>query len=164
MKLQIKFGAKSALILIAGGMLLGLGACSTSEKLPCATTDWYELGRRHGARGASENESQNLQMACSTEDEKKDALALYESGRSLGLSEYCTEDNGFEMGRLGHRYLKVCPSILEESFLAGYRRGERKIQLQGINEKLSKPGLPIAKRGLLEGQKLQIQQEDKITE
>lgn len=110
-------------------------------------------------RGAPEQESKSLNISCRSEEEKQDALALYESGRSLGLAEYCTEANGYEMGRTGQRYLHVCPAILEESFLAGYRRGERAARLQSINERLRRPGLSFARKGLLEGQKLQLIQE-----
>jgi hypothetical protein len=144
------------MLLINGTFLL---SCASNETLPCATTDWYELGRRHGTRGALENEVQNLKFACANEDEKGDAMALYESGRSLGLAEYCTEENGFEMGRTGQKYLSVCPVILEEAFMVGYKRGSRASDIQSINEKLKKPGLSFARKGLLEGQKLQMLQE-----
>jgi hypothetical protein len=140
---------------------LFVGGCSTPSLLPCATTDWYELGRRHGATGSPESEGKVLKMSCNSEEEKQDALALYENGRSLGIAEYCTEENGFEMGRTGQKYLGVCPMVLEETFRVGYKRGERASKLQSINEKLKKQDLGFARKGLLEGQKLQLQDDQR---
>jgi hypothetical protein len=142
-------------------LMVFLAGCATSEKLPCATTDWYELGRRNGTQGGSEEEVKALKPACGTEDEKADALALYENGRSLGLAEYCTEENGFEMGRTGQKYAKVCPIILEEAFLAGYKRGQSVSKLQSVDDKLKKPHLGFIRKGILEGQRLQLLQDQK---
>jgi hypothetical protein len=154
----VRAAVTRAFVLAMTTTYFALAACSTTEKLPCDTTDWYELGRRHGSRGAPDDESKKLNPSCKNEDEKADALALYENGRSLGLAEYCTESNGFEMGRTGQTYSKVCPAVLEEAFLVGYNRGSRAASLQSINERLKKPGLPFARKGLLEAKKIQLTQ------
>lgn len=152
----MKISLTKAIIWVIAGSILATTGCATSGKLPCHTTDWYELGRRDGASGNPESAIQKLKPACRTEEEKADAIALYESGRSLGLAEYCTESNGFEMGRIGQKYQQVCPTILEEAFLAGYKRGRKAAALHSIDERLKKPGLPFARKGLLEGQKLKL--------
>jgi hypothetical protein len=38
---------------------------------------------------------------------------------------YCTEGNGFRVGRQGHAYAGVCPPPVEPEFLGGYADGER---------------------------------------
>ena len=44
-------------------------------------------------------------------------------GREEGLNIYCTEEGGFEQGRLGRKYEFVCPGEFEQEFLDGYYRG-----------------------------------------
>ena len=49
----------------------------------------------------------------------------YFRGRTDGLKNFCTYDNGFSQGRYGKSYNYVCPPDLEASFLAGFHGGRK---------------------------------------
>ena len=40
------------------------------------------------------------------------------------MRRYCTQFNGYTIGRDGDSYIGICPDSMEESFLAGFRRGK----------------------------------------
>ncbi|NNL81729.1 MAG: DUF2799 domain-containing protein, partial [Flavobacteriaceae bacterium] len=50
-------------------------------------------------------------------------LDQYRVGHQIGLTQFCTPDNGFKQGRAGRGYNNVCPDKLEGQFLAGYDTG-----------------------------------------
>jgi len=47
----------------------------------------------------------------------------YEAGREEGLTRYCTEATGYELGESGRAYNGVCADHSEAAFLAAYDRG-----------------------------------------
>src|SRR3546814_20935967 len=49
----------------------------------------------------------------------------YMAARERGLFEYCTPPRGFREGRMGRKYLGVCPPQAVPGFLAGYDDGLR---------------------------------------
>ncbi|MGE4131349.1 MAG: DUF2799 domain-containing protein [Bdellovibrionales bacterium] len=117
--------------------VIGLGACASKpEKPTCEARDWYELGRRDGAQGSSTEQLHRYATDC-----RKAAAAewetMYTNGRNAGLVEYCSPDNGYELGRMGHTYLYVCPSTVEPQFLSSYRRGQRVRDLEISSKKIS---------------------------
>ena len=61
---------------------------------------------------------------------------LYANGRNAGLVEYCTATVGFEAGRNGTTYEKVCPDHLEKAFLENYELGARVRNLESENADL----------------------------
>ena len=51
---------------------------------------------------------------------EKDFWTGYQSGIQL----YCSEENGYELGRRGRAYRYVCPPEFEPGFRIGYRKGK----------------------------------------
>ena len=99
-----------------------LSACATLSKNECLQADWFEIGRRDGAAGKPRAVFQEHIDACQEHGVRANRKAYY-AGRDEGLRFYCSEDNGFNLGRRGVRYRLVCPANLESDFLAGYNRG-----------------------------------------
>lgn len=126
---------KSILFVFVG---LTLSACSSNEKkADCQTRDWYEVGRSTGAKGAGPTEPRKLANYCKFEDSSA-SYKLYLQGHNAGLAEYCTPETAFHMGRTNAPYSKgLCPSFLEDEFLAALKRGEQVSLLENENQKLN---------------------------
>ncbi|HUF57326.1 MAG TPA: DUF2799 domain-containing protein [Thermohalobaculum sp.] len=104
-------------------LLAGCSGLSASERsAACGTTDWYSYGVTDGRLGVPESERQDLFADCSEQGLPID-LAAYQSGRAVGLEEYCDADTGYEVGRDGRRYRDVCTGQAELAFLQGYEQG-----------------------------------------
>ena len=99
--------------------LCGCAAMSESE---CLTADWYAVGERDGQEGRPLAHLAQYHDACSQYGVYPDEDA-YSEGRERGLMVYCTEDGGYQEGRVGLGYRGVCPAILEPNFLEGYNVG-----------------------------------------
>lgn len=112
-------------------------ACtSPAERYPCENFDWYEIGRRDGASGATLDRVDRYHVQCPSEFDPN-ADAMYRNGRNAGLVEYCTGRNGFELGRMRIAYQSVCPSINEKDFLESYSKGETARKLELENQRLT---------------------------
>jgi hypothetical protein len=149
--------------------LVALAGCSSATKSPpCASTDWYEIGRQHGSRGLASAgaKADPIQKSCKLTEQKLDAKALYDSGLSLGLTEYCTEANGYQLGKSNLKYSGTCPQALEESFIRGYRKGQKAVELSNEKEKVRskiqsievnlQKAQSLALRGLLKAEHLTL--------
>lgn len=110
--------------LLIAGAALALGSCATMSKEECVASDWFAVGDSDGGRGASWLKIDAYTKVCAKAGVTPDA-ALYAKGRTQGLVRYCTESNGFYVGRSGHGYGNVCPMPAESAFLGGYADGER---------------------------------------
>jgi hypothetical protein len=106
----------------------------------CNSIDWYEVGRRDGSLGHLANLVQDYQDQCKGA-QTPPAVDVYLNGREAGLTEYCTSQNGFEIGRMGREYRHVCPENLEAKFLNGYRRGLKLHSLESQNSASTAPVL-----------------------
>jgi hypothetical protein len=102
-------------------MSLILG-CASLSKNECLQADWFEIGRKDGVMGRPRALFQKHCDACSKHSVTPDR-DLYYMGRREGVRVYCTEESGFEQGRLGRKYEFVCPGEFEQEFLTGYYRG-----------------------------------------
>ncbi len=111
------------LTLFLGG-LLGLltGGCATLGEGDCRYADWFELGRRDGARGQAWQQLVRHNTSCSEYGVQVDE-ERYRSGRDAGLRQYCTPVSGWERGLRGAGYRQVCPAHLEGAFLDGFELG-----------------------------------------
>jgi len=119
-------------------LILPLGACTNTplaERFSCSNSDWYEIGRRDGASGASPDRIQTYRQKCG-EHLEAESIDMYTNGRNAGLVEYCTGKNGFELGRMNVAYNHVCPGTMEKDFLAAFDRGSRARVLEFENKKL----------------------------
>lgn len=111
----------SALFVFALGALL-TGCASGMTRADCATADWAGLGFADGREGAPAKISENRLKACESDGHAVDRAA-YAAGRAEGLAAYCTAAGGFDAGRLGGKYLGVCPAAAEPAFVAGFEDG-----------------------------------------
>ena len=114
--------------LIAGSFVIlasvTLAACATLSKQQCVQGDWRAIGYNDGADGRLMSRIDDHAKACQKSGVTPD-MSLYGLGREQGLMRYCTEANGFRVGRDGHAYKGVCPPPVEPEFLGGYADGAR---------------------------------------
>lgn len=104
------------------GALLAMGGCATMNEGDCRYADWFELGRRDGARGHAWQQLVRHSRSCNEYGLEVDERH-YREGRDAGLLEYCTPNNGWRTGLRGGSYKRVCPADLEGAFLDGYELG-----------------------------------------
>ena len=103
-------------------MIVILVGCATVSKEDCLLTDWFEIGRMDGIQGKPRSAFQNRARQCLEHGVPVDRQAYYQ-GHDEGLIYYCTEQNGFELGRQGSPYSFICPPQFEGNFQAGYQKG-----------------------------------------
>lgn len=114
-------------------MAVALVACSTASKPSqsstkltadaCATADWHKIGELDGQHGRYAYEFARHQKRCPTAHDKR---ATWEAGRQVGLEQYCTKANAFNLGQRGLNFNQVCPENglleLQQSYALGYQR------------------------------------------
>ena len=114
--------------LVVGGLLavaaIVTASCATMSKEECLSADWRAVGYGDGASGYLMSRIDDHAKACKKVSVTPDPV-LYAQGRDEGLTRYCTEMNGFRVGRNGSYYAHVCPASTEADFLGGYADGER---------------------------------------
>ena len=82
--------------------------------------DWFELGRTDGMSGNPRSTFQERAKPCLKHGVIPDRKAYY-SGHDEGLTIYCTEQQGFDLGRRGQPYTPICTE--ESGFRIGYDNG-----------------------------------------
>lgn len=107
---------------LAVTFVVGTG-CATLSKSDCLSGDWVRIGKQDGADGRTRSRFAKHVEACEKHGVSPNRLK-YEAGYKEGLVTYCTEENGFAVGRRGDRYENVCPASREGSFLSRYRAGK----------------------------------------
>lgn len=100
----------------------GLSGCATMSGDECVTSDWTTIGYEDGVRGHTADRIGQHRKACAKHGVTPD-FAAYQSGRDLGLVEYCQPSRGFSVGSSGGRYNGVCSVNLEGDFLDAYNAG-----------------------------------------
>lgn len=114
--------------LAAAALALLLAGCATispeERANACRSTDWLRFGLNDGKLGVPASERVDLFGECAEVGQPVDTVA-YDTGRTQGLTEYCTAENGFRVGYEGRGYDGVCPPELEQDFLQGHERGRR---------------------------------------
>lgn len=122
--------AKAGLV----GLLIGLlNGCAAMDQDECAVADWYEVGRTQGEQGRSPKSYKNYVEACSEFSIAVDINA-YQEGWDHGIEDYCTRDNGFEVGVQGESYDNNCPHSLSDAFFNAYQLGRA---IRSHSERLS---------------------------
>ena len=119
---------------------LSLTACQniqeiTDKKFPCNQLDWYELGRASGVQGKESVSYETTAATCLEFNEEQHQRFI--NGWYAGIDEYCTELNGFALGRSGQTYTGLCPKSRESLFLSGYEKGQTIYRYEVDNQKLS---------------------------
>ena len=121
--------------------IMACTACTSLRKeekplaAACSRIDWFEMGRNDGSLGhLPETRLQEHRNNCAGGVEPNEELYL--GGWNAGLVTYCTSTMGFETGKSGMPYYKVCPSHLEGEFLSYYELGTRIRSLETENSDL----------------------------
>lgn len=115
---------------------VALTSCtSTDERVACQETDWYEIGRRQGAKGLPLQETEAHKPRCA-ETDKELVQALFRNGHHKGLLEFCSPDNAFEYGKGGHNYRSVCPPEIETHFVKRFQAGRKFFEIEQDNKRL----------------------------
>lgn len=97
-----------------------LAGCASLSEGECRSGNWYEIGRADGARGLQMRAVDSHREACAKFGVRPD-YPRYRRDREQGLLSYCTPSNGYQEGRHGYSYGRVCPAHLEPGFLRNYR-------------------------------------------
>ena len=109
-----------ALVAFAG--LFIVTACSQMSHQECLDLDWYATGLTDASAGVPPSSGIEHSRVCG-----KYAIAFdrdrYNVGYRDGIENYCTKENGYEVGRTGDEYLNVCPAPIENDFLIGWNAG-----------------------------------------
>lgn len=109
--------------LAAAALLAGCATVSPEERAAaCSQTDWGRFGLNDGKLGVPAADRLDTFEDCAEVGHPAD-IAAYQAGRAEGLREYCTAENGFEVGYRGRGYEDVCPPELEPDFLQGLAEG-----------------------------------------
>jgi len=111
-----------------------LTACTTvppdQRAAACQATDWSSYGYNDGLLGVPAKDRAGKFADCAKLGHPAN-VAAYQAGRTRGLAEYCTVENGYDVGRAGRPYHTVCPPQLAQSFLQGYGRGRKERPVEG---------------------------------
>jgi len=116
--------ARHALLLLAT-----LAAACTTQTVEqrtafCQATDWSSYGYNDGILGVPTAEREKKFDDCAELGHAAD-VAAYQVSRAEGLINYCTVENGYDVGYAGKRNRNVCPPDLEPDFLQGYLQGRK---------------------------------------
>lgn len=106
-----------------------LNGCATMNEAGCRNADWKIIGMEDGSEGRLPAYLGEHRSACSRYNIKPD-LNIYLTGHEIGVRQYCTEANGYNVGKNGDKYNGVCPSSLEADFLETYEYGHEHYLLQ----------------------------------
>ena len=110
-------------------ILLCLGGCATMNESECLNADWRIIGMEDGADGHLPSYLGEHRTACASYNVRPN-LDAYMQGHQLGVQQYCTPSNGYNVGKQGKTYNGVCPPEREAEFLAAYDHGYEHYILQ----------------------------------
>ncbi|MFY8350618.1 DUF2799 domain-containing protein [Pseudoalteromonas sp. SSM20] len=110
--------------LIIGFMALaGCQSIPTDNEFVCSTqTDWHQLGLTTAQKGKSVRAFDNYKAQCG-DALPQNAQDLYLDGFTIGIKEYCTYENGFELAQKDIENPNVCPFEIRAEFDKGYKIG-----------------------------------------
>lgn len=150
------------------GLLSIILGCSHTEKVAqsCQEVDWYEIGRQDGTKGLEVVSRTPVKVTCTDSDQSL-AEAIYNNGFDAGVVQFCSPENGFELGKNKREIKNVCPTMLKSAFQERYNQGQRfaelTLQSQELNRKIktldviiNNHGLETATRDLLKSEKIEI--------
>lgn len=113
-----------------------LYGCATLSTEECQRGDWQSIGQADGAAGMSLNRIDEHTRACKKAGVYPDIQA-YKAGRVVGLSRFCTYENGVSEGSSNRTYNRVCTDVTdvaEAEFLDGYEFGQ---SIYGLNQRIA---------------------------
>jgi len=102
---------------------LASSGCASLSESECRSDSWADIGFRDGRNGRSPDRIADHKEACEKYGIEPDRMD-YLAGRDEGLVQYCTQHNGFEVGRSNGTYEGVCAALNERAFLDGFNKGK----------------------------------------
>lgn len=112
-----------------------LAGCETMSKDECRSADWAQVGYQDGREGRARSRIESITESCTKTNVAPDR-ERYFIGRNKGLREYCTPAHGFELGKNGAIYSRVCPPESANGFEASYKNGHRIYDASQVVSKL----------------------------
>ncbi len=107
------------LAVMAGALLSG---CATMSPEECAVADWERIGEMDARSGQGMDYFTRRASDCADAGYPADQAA-WTRGWDVGITWFCTRNNGFRQGVNGYRYGQICPGHIEQEFLDGYETG-----------------------------------------
>jgi hypothetical protein len=107
-------------------------ASEYAGKAQCVTSSsWEEIGFTVATDGKPATEFYALVEACEKNlDETQETQFV--KGYMAGIKNFCTYDNGYQLGLTEEAYPNVCPSSMADNFMHGFKVGMKK---QASNER-----------------------------
>lgn len=112
-------GTKLTAALALIGLLVG---CATMSPEECAVADWERIGEMDARSGQGMDYFARRASDCAEAGYPADQNA-WTRGWDVGITWFCTRNNGFRQGLNGNRYDQICPGRIEQEFLDGYETG-----------------------------------------
>lgn len=114
---------QSMFSLIALGSVLLLSSCATLSKQECLVGNWQTIGYNDGAAGYDSSRLASHTKACAKANVAPDYQA-WERGRTIGLRQYCTTSNAYNLGRSGRALNIVCPAAMTNTLQKSNQQGQ----------------------------------------
>lgn len=121
------------------------------ERNICQGGDWNKVGYETALKGVSVRKIEDLAESCPNYSEQ--AKSDYLDGYTIGITEYCTFDTGYEIGKKNMLMPTVCPFEVRAEFNDGYDQGlrlftEKKKMVEQLerNERNAKAKTPTSKQ------------------
>lgn len=105
------------------GSLLLLSSCATLSKEECKVGNWQAIGYNDGVAGYYADRLASHAKACAKASVAPDYQA-WEHGRQLGLKQYCTVSNAYNIGRRGRALNSVCPAAMTNTLQKMNQQGQ----------------------------------------
>lgn len=139
--------------------MLITSACTSMNQTECEATDWYDRGINDGIDGKPSGRYRDYLEDCGEFGVAVDEHA-YLSGWEIGITRYCTADNGYKTGLAGERYANSCPAETADTFFSAYQLGydiqeqqarvnSLRYQLEQVNDGLARSNISEERRRLL---------------
>jgi len=104
------------------GSVYLLAGCATLSKQECLVGDWQAIGYNDGVAGYHSDRLASHTKACAKASVAPDYQA-WERGRKLGLQQYCTINNAYNIGRRGRQLNNVCPITMANTLQSANQKG-----------------------------------------
>lgn len=105
-------------------LVVTMAGCETMSREECLSADWYQTGYQDGRDGRDRARIESITESCAKTSVSPDRKQYF-LGRDRGLLEYCTPAHGFDLGKNGSSYNRVCSPQTAENFEQAYNEGKR---------------------------------------
>lgn len=99
------------------------GCAGNVKRISCTENDWARIGYETAVAGKSVRTFDAYSDQC-VESPGDSAKKTYVDGFMKGIIEYCTVENGYELGVENRSHAGACPVELRSEFEKGYRLGK----------------------------------------